>query len=283
MYFFLINGNTISGGITMNEVFELAYRTLIALLVMFILTKMLGKRQLSEISLFGYISGISIGNIAAYIALENDRAWGLGIIALVIWGGVTMLLEYWTLKSKKMRGVIDSNRRVLIANGIVLKEALYKERYTVEELLQRLRNKDVYKISDVESASIEANGDVSVFLKQDYNPLTPNMLGMKIEPEKEPITLIVDGSMELETMRQNGITEVWLKEKLSSVHLKYEEVFIAQYTIDQSLSLFTHDNRTFEVNLQSKQLTEQKKLEEIKQGLLQTIAFLEQQAKKKQG
>lgn len=271
------------GGITMNDVFELTYRTLIALLVMFILTKMLGKRQLSEISLFGYISGISIGNIAAYIAMEDDKLWSLGIIALIIWVGITMLLEYWTLKSKKARNVIDSNRRMLIANGIVLKEALYKERYTVEELLQRLRNKDVYKISDVESASIEANGDISVFLKQDYNPLTPNMLGMRIEPEKEPITLIVDGSMELDTMRHNGISEVWLKEQLDTVNLKYEDVFIAQYTIDQSISLFTLDNRAIEVNLQSEQLTEQTKLEDIKRGLLQTIAYLEQQAKKRQG
>ncbi|HIW33648.1 MAG TPA: DUF421 domain-containing protein [Candidatus Paenibacillus intestinavium] len=268
----------------MNEVFELTYRTLIALLVMFTLTKMLGKRQLSEISLFGYISGISIGNLAAYIALENDRAWGLGIIALIIWVGVTMILEYWTLKSKKMRTAVDGSRRMLIANGIVLKEAMHKERYTVEELLERLRNKDIYKLSDVESASIEANGDISVFLKQDFNPLTPNMLGMKIATEKEPMTLIVDGSMELDTMRQNGITEVWLKKQLDTVNLKYDEVFIAQYTIDQSLSLYTLDHRTFEVNLQSEQQqAEQMNLEEIKQGLLQTIAYLEQLAKKKQG
>ncbi|MCR8657042.1 DUF421 domain-containing protein [Paenibacillus endoradicis] len=267
----------------MNDVFELTYRTLIALLVMFILTKMLGKRQLSEISLFGYISGISIGNIAAYIAMEDDKLWSLGIIALIIWVGITMLLEYWTLKSKKTRSVVDGNRRTLIANGIVLKDALHKERYTVEELLQRLRNKDVYKLSDVESASIEANGDISVFLKQDFNPLTPNMLGMTIEPEKEPITLIVDGSMDLETMRSNGISEVWLKKQLDTVNLKYEDVFIAQYTIDQSLSLFTLDKRAIEVNLQSEQLAEQTKLEDIKRGLLQTIAYLEQQAKKKQG
>ena len=103
---------------------------------------MLGKRQLSEISLFGYISGISIGNMAAYIVLENDRAWGLGIIALIIWVAVTMILEYLTLKSKKLRTTVDGSRRILIANGIVLKEAMLKERYTVEELLQRLRNKD---------------------------------------------------------------------------------------------------------------------------------------------
>ena len=136
----------------------------------------------------------------------------------------------------------------------------------------------------MESASIEANGDISVFLKQDFNPLTPNMLGMKIETEKEPMTLIVDGSMELDTMRHNGISEAWLKKQLDTVHLKYEDVFIAQYTIDQSLSLFTLDDRTFEVDLQNEQQqAEQMNLEEIKRGLLQTIAYLEQQAKKKQG
>lgn len=268
----------------MNEILELTYRTAISLSVMFILTKMLGRRQLSEISLFGYISGISIGNMAAYIALENDRAWGLGILSLIIWVAITLCLEYWTLKGKKARNVIDGKRSLLIYNGIVNKEALHKERYTVEELLQRLRDRDVYKISEVESASIEANGDVSVFLKPEFNPLTANMLGIPIESEKEPITLIVDGSVEVEAMRQHGISETWLKKQLDTIKVQPEDVFIAQYVIDQSLSIFTNDSRTFELNLQSEQQqAEQLHLEQIKRGLLQTIAYLEQQAKKKQG
>lgn len=269
------------------QAFELTYRTLIAITVMFLLTKMLGKRQLSEISLFGYISGVSIGDIAAFIALENHEYWILGILALILWVGVTVILELSTLKSKNMRNVVDSTRREIIAKGVVLKEALHKERFTIEELLSRLRSKEVYRLSDVESASIEANGEVSIFMKQEYSPLTPSMLGIPVKPEKEPVLLIVDGAVEKSTLRKIGMSEGWLNKQLATVNLKAEDVFIAQLAIGETLSLHTLDQRIVEIKLQSEEVeTERAMLEHIKQSLIQTIAFLEQQAqqaKKKQG
>lgn len=267
----------------MTEILLVIGRTIISMALMFFLTKLLGKRQLSQISLFGYISGISIGNIAAYIALEGQDMWIFAIVSLIVWVLVTVLLEHLTLKSKKMRGYIDSNRRVLIKNGIVQKEAMAKENFTVEELLEQLRGKEVHRIADIENASIEANGKVSIFLKAEHKPLTPAMLGFPIQYEGEPITVVIDGSAELDTMQKNGIDLNWLNKQLAKANLKIEEVLIAQYVKDKEMTIHTLDERFIELNMSdessSTQLTNTQ-LEQLKLSLLQAIAIIEQQSKK---
>lgn len=268
---------------TITDLFLITGRTLISIALMFVLTKLLGKRQLSEISLFGYISGISIGNIAAYIALENEDMWMFGILSLCLWVLVTILLEYSTLKSKKLRGYIDSDRRLLIKNGIVLKEALAKEKMTVEELLEQLRDKDVHRIADIENASIEANGQVSVLLKAQHMPLTPATIGLTVERESEPITLVIDGSAELDTLKSSGVDLNWLNKQLAKINMKVEEVFIAQYIKDKELTIHTLDNHFFEIKLSEENSQNQlsaAQLEQLKKSLLQAVALLEQQTTK---
>lgn len=267
------------------EILVICLRTLLAISLMFFLTKLLGKRQLSEISLFGYISGISIGNIAAYIALENEGTWLFGITSLLLWVLTTLVLERLTLKSKKLRKYIDSDRRMLIKNGVILKEELAKENLTIDELLEQLRNKDVFRLADVKNAAIEANGQISVLLKAEHTPLTASMIGLTVEKEEEPMTIIVDGSAEQNILKENGLDINWLNKQLAQKNVKLEEVFVAQYIKDKEITLFTLDRRFLEINLQQQadqksdndkaQFTDEQ-LEVIKKSLLQAIAILEQ-------
>jgi len=267
------------------DILLISGRTIIAIALMFFLTKLLGKRQLSEMSLFGYISGISVGNIAAYIALEQDNMWLLAAVSLCIWVLIVILLEKSTLKSKMLRKAIDSDRRVLVSKGIVLKEALEKEKITVEELLEKLRDKDVFRVADLESVSMEANGDISIFLKAEHNPLTPSMIGFPIEKEEEPITIIVDGSYELDAMKRNGLDMNWAKKHLDKIKISADQVFLAQYTKNKSITVHTMDHRTLEIKLEQENQNNanQTELEQIKKSLLQAIAIIEQQANKPSG
>ncbi|WP_251668927.1 DUF421 domain-containing protein [Paenibacillus camelliae] len=267
------------------DILLISGRTIIAIALMFFLTKLLGKRQLSEMSLFGYISGISVGNIAAYIALEKNEMWLLASVSLCIWVLIVIILEKFTLKSKKMRKVVDGDRRILISNGNVIKEALRKENMTVEELLEKLRDKDVFRIADVEMVSMEPNGEISIFLKAEHNPLTPSMIGYPIEKEEEPITIIIDGSYEFDAMKNNGLDQNWVEKQLAKVSVAPNQVFIAQYTKDKSLSIHTMDQRTLEVNLEKQQNNALNKteMEQIKKSLLQAIAIIEQQTNKPSG
>lgn len=120
---------------------EIVVRTTAAIVILFVMTKILGKRQISQLSLFEYITGISIGNIVGYISLDLDNLWYLGFISLAVWAAVSVGLEFLTMKSKKVRDVIDGKGTVLIQDGQLIKKNMHKERLTMDEMLEQLRKR----------------------------------------------------------------------------------------------------------------------------------------------
>nr|WP_306812734.1 DUF421 domain-containing protein [Paenibacillus soyae] len=210
---------------------------------MFLLTKVLGKRQISELSLFEYITGISIGNIAAYVSLDLQNTWYLGIVSLIVWVAVSVGIEIWTMKSIKVRDIIDGKGRVLIQGGKLSKEMMRKERLTLDELLEQLRSKDVYRVADVEFAVMESNGELNVQLKKEHQPITPAMLGWKMGNDQPARTLVMDGHVMHEELRLAGRNENWLKHELDRHKLKLEDVFLSQLGSDGSLTFQTVDGR----------------------------------------
>lgn len=218
---------------------QIIYRTLAAMVILFALTKVLGKRQISQLSLFEYITGISIGNIAAYISLELDNLWYLGIVSLIVWVGVSVGMEYATVKSKKMRDIVDGKGTVLIKNGQLIKKNLLKERLTMDEMLEQLRKKDVYRVADVEFAVMEQSGEVNVLLKKEYQPITPELLGWKIAPGREAKTVVIDGNILEDILHEAGYDRNWLLHELKKNKLKEEDVFFAQIDSNGELQLQT--------------------------------------------
>lgn len=224
---------------------EIILRTLASIVILFILTKVLGKRQISELSLFEYITGISIGNIAAYISLDLDNLWYLGIVSLAVWVSVSVGIELWTLKSRKLRSVVDGKGTVLINNGQLSKEKLRKERITLDELLEQLRQKDVYRVADVEFAVMESSGELNVQLKKEHQPITPSMLGWTMSKESQPMSIIMDGHIVEEELQRSGHSVDWVNHELKRHKLKLAEVFLAQLDSDGQMTFQTANGRTY--------------------------------------
>jgi uncharacterized membrane protein YcaP (DUF421 family) len=203
-------------------------RTLVAVLLLFLMTKLLGKRQISQLSLFEYITGITIGNLAANISLDTDRSWHLGVLSLIVWVSVSLAIELSQLKSKKIRDFIDGTATVLIKNGKVLERNLKKEKLTVDELLEQLRAKDAFNLADVEFAIMETSGEINVLLKREQQAITPKHLGIQVAPESAPEAVIMDGKIMDEALSIRGLNRGWLTEKLDAQGLRAENVFLAQ-------------------------------------------------------
>lgn len=220
---------------------EIVLRTLAAIVILFALTKVLGKRQISQLSLFEYITGISIGNIAAYISLDLDNLWFLGIVSLAVWVSVSVGMEFATMKSRKFRDVVDGKATVLIQDGQLLKKNLHKERLTLDEMLEQLRKKDVYRVADVEFAVMEASGEVNVMLKKEYQPITADLLGWKLPQERAAQTIMMDGDIQDKVLQEAGYDRNWLKHELHKRNLKEDEVFFAQIDSNGELLLQTGD------------------------------------------
>ncbi|KWX69690.1 DUF421 domain-containing protein [Paenibacillus jilunlii] len=212
----------------MPEWLEVVWRTVFAVVVLFFLTKLLGKRQVSQLSFFEYITGITVGSLAAYISLDTDKTWHLGVIALVVWVAFSLGIEYLQIKSKKARDFIDFKSTVLIKDGKVLEDNMKKERLTTDELLAELRKKDVFKLADVEFAIMESDGAINVLLTRENQPLTPKHLGVKVAPEQETQAVIMDGEIMDEPLDALGLTRGWLQGKLEKLNLSPENVYLGQ-------------------------------------------------------
>lgn len=222
---------------------EVTLRSLMAILALFVMTKVLGKRQITQLSLFEYIVGITIGNLAAHISLEIGEKWYLGIVSLFVWGISTYIIEALALKSKKVRDIVDGKGRVLIKDGKILEDNLKKEHLTIDELLERLRKKDVFRAADVEFAVMEPNGEVNVMLKKEYQPITPSHLGLKVAPEKPPQAVIMDGNIMDEPLAELGLNRGWLKTELEKLGVALENVFLGQVDSYGQLYVDLYDDK----------------------------------------
>jgi len=212
----------------MPDFLVIGLRTLAAVFALFFLTKLLGKRQVSELSVFEYITGITIGSIAAYVSLDMEASWYLGLVALIVWVGVSLGIEFLQMKSKSARNWIDGKTTVLIKDGKLLEDNLRRERLTADEFLQQLRKKNVFNTADVEFAVMEPNGEINVLLTRENQPLTPKHLGIAVAPEQETQTVIIDGKVMNEPLATIGLSPGWLSTELEKLGVTVENVFLGQ-------------------------------------------------------
>ncbi|MFB5284997.1 DUF421 domain-containing protein [Peribacillus sp. Hz7] len=207
---------------------NIVLRSVFFLIVLFLITKGLGKKQISQLSFFEYVNGITIGNIGAEVVTGLDQKISLGVLSMLTIAALPFLAGLLSLKSKPLRDFIEGRGTVFIKDGKVLEENLKKERYTTDELLTLLRKKDVYRVADVEFAVLEATGDFNVMLKKEHQPLTPKDLNMKFPAVKEPQTVIMDGEVLDEPLAQAGRSRGWLHTELEKLGVTIENVFLGQ-------------------------------------------------------
>jgi uncharacterized membrane protein YcaP (DUF421 family) len=221
---------------------EISLRTLMAVVILFVLTRLLGKRQVSQLSLFEYITGITIGSLAAYVSLDSDTNWWLGFLSMVVWVAVSLGMEYLQLKSKKARDMLDGKARILIENGKVLDNNLRKERITSDELLELLRKKNVFDMSQVEFAIMDTSGEVNVLLKKEHQPLTASDIGLSVKPEKIAMSVIMDGRILEHSLNKIGLNEEWLNSKLKKLGTSADRIYLAQVDSENKLYLDPFDD-----------------------------------------
>jgi uncharacterized membrane protein YcaP (DUF421 family) len=227
----------------MPEWLHIFVRALGALIALFVLTRILGKKQISQLTFFEYVTGITLGDLAGMISTDVERNFLNGIIALSVWGFVPFFLEMLNLKSKTLRTWFEGKPTIIMKDGHILEDNLKKERYTANELLERLRIKNVFTTADVEFAMLETNGDLSVLLKKENQPLTAKHLGMKLTNEKQTETVIMDGEIQDEPLATAGKSKGWLHTELDKLGVTKENVFLGQADSYGELTVDLYDDK----------------------------------------
>jgi uncharacterized membrane protein YcaP (DUF421 family) len=222
---------------------DVVLRSFVFLTILFFMTKFLGKKQLSELSFFEYVVGITIGGIAVEVTMGLEKNIWHGILGVLIFGIVPFLVGLISLKNKKFRDYIEGKGTIFIKDGKVMEDNLKKERYTTDELLELLRKKDVFKVADVEFAVLEPTGDLNVLLKKENRPVTAKDLGLTTPSEKEPQTVIMDGEVLDEPLSSAGRNRRWLETELDKQNVSIENVFLAQVDSYGQLTIDIFDDK----------------------------------------
>lgn len=227
----------------MPEWLDVVIRSLSFLVVLFLVTKWLGKKQLSELSFFEYVTGITIGSIAAEVAMGLERNIINGILGIVIFAAAPFAAGILSLKSKKARNFIEGKGTVFIKDGKIMEDNLKKEKYSSDELLELLRKKDVFQVADVEFAVLEPTGDLSVLLKKENQPLTAKDLNLALAPIKEPQAVIMDGEILDEPLSTIGQNRGWLNTELDKLGVSVDNVFLGQVDTYGQLTVDLFDDK----------------------------------------
>ncbi|MGN7393064.1 DUF421 domain-containing protein [Peribacillus frigoritolerans] len=222
---------------------EIVLRSFFFLIVLFVITKVLGKKQLSQLSFFEYVTGITIGNVGAELATKVEGNIIHGVLSILVFAIAPFIAGLISLKSKTFRDLVEGKASVFIKDGKVMEDNLKKEKYTIDELLGLLRKKDVFDISEVEFALLEADGDFSVMLKKQNQPVTPKDLNLAVAAVKEPQTIIMDGSILDEPLSTIGLNRNWLLTELDKLGVILDNVFLAQANSNGELTVDLFDDK----------------------------------------
>ncbi|PLR95276.1 hypothetical protein CVD19_14990 [Bacillus sp. T33-2] len=223
---------------------DVCIRSIVFIAILFLITKLTGKKQISQLSFFEYVSGITIGSIAAEVMMGLEKNLLHGIIGIVLFGGITYLVDVISLKSKKFREFAAGKETLFIKDGKIMEDNLKKEHYTIDELNSLLRQNNVFKAADVECAILEPNGQLSVLLKKENQPLTPKTVNMRVSTEKMSQTVIMDGQILDDALAKAEVNREWLKIELEKRGVTVETVFMAQVDSNRELTVDLYDDKT---------------------------------------
>ncbi|NJJ39163.1 DUF421 domain-containing protein [Paenibacillus apii] len=200
-------------------------RTFSAILLLLLVAQLLGKQTISNMTLRDFVTGITIGTIAANLAFNETLKWTHLLLSLIVITVTSIVLSVIALKSRKMRRLISGSPSILIEGGRILEDNMRKLRYSMDSLDQALRGKGIFNVEEVEYAVLEDNGTVSVLKKDEHQYVTKKDMKLRSHKQAFPVELIMDGILIEENLKNNGLTREWLDSELRRRGKQISDVF----------------------------------------------------------
>lgn len=228
----------------MGDILKLLLTTLVAWLTLFLLTRLRGEQQLSELTFFDYITGICIGSIAAELAseLENPER---PLIAMLAFGILTWLAALLSIKSPKIRRLLNGRTLILLNNGTLYRGSLRKAKMDLDDFLMMCREAGHFDLSQVQTVLLEHNGALSILPKSVNRPATPADFGQTPAQETVFLSLVCDGIISEPALKKCGKDRQWLKKQLQDQGFSSEkDVLLATYDGQNTVTVFAMNDQT---------------------------------------
>ncbi|WP_077211250.1 YetF domain-containing protein [Bacillus dakarensis] len=218
---------------------ELLMRITIAFFVLFVLARIMGRKEISQMTFFNWVSAISIGSITANLAVNQNLSIQNGVLALVGWSIFTIFMGIIDIKSKVARKITTGQPEMVIKEGKIMEGALRRLRMDVDELSAMLRQKNVFAMSDVDYAILETSGRLSVMKKEEKQALTKsdaNIFYQQPKKFKMATQVISDGKVITQNLSKLHLDSSWLEKQLEKAGVySVTDVFFAEVQPDGSL------------------------------------------------
>lgn len=220
----------------MNEIVDVILRTILCLMVLLLISRVLGRKTISQLTFYDFVIGLTLGNIGTAIITEQSMNVYHGLISLGVSTLWVLGISALTLKSIPARKLIESEPLIVIYNGMIFEKHLKNKRYNVNDLLELLREQGIFDPKEVEIGIIESDGQLSVKKKQEFREVTLQDLNLQqnLNPSKLNLMvgkeLISNGKIVSDNLGTFGYTNEWLKNQLEFQGINLEDVTVALLT-----------------------------------------------------
>lgn len=207
--------------------------------VLFLSAKLIGHKQIAQLDFFDYITGITIGSIAAEMATELEEPWK-PLTAMLLYGGVTALLSVITNHLPRSRKYLNGTPTILMDHGKLYRENLKKAKLDLSEFMVLCRQQGYFDLSNIQTAVFEYNGKLTILPVSSQRPVTPHDMGLDPEQELLFTELIMDGRILEDNLKRMGLDLTWLDKQLERRHVSSaEDVFLA--VCDRNLNFMLYE------------------------------------------
>ncbi|MDD9269829.1 DUF421 domain-containing protein [Paenibacillus sp. GCM10023248] len=211
------------------DILTIFLRTVLIYFVVFLMLRLMGKREIGKLSLFDLVISIMIAEIAVFVLEDSAKPLMSGLVPMATLVMIQIVIAYVTLKNRTLRILFDGEPSVIIKQGMIDREEMKKHRYNLDDLMLQLRQNKIMNVADVEFAILEPSGKLSVMEKKEKEQETVvDEHGLKgtIRYEGLPLPLIMDGKVQDDNLEKIGKTRFWLKNQLQIKGARdFKEVF----------------------------------------------------------
>ena len=224
----------------MSDFLNICCRTILILIILFFITKMMGKKQISELNFFDYVVGITIGSIAADISLDIEKNMIAGIAALFIYGFISYIISFVSIKSILARRFFIGVPTVLVEKGKIIESGLKKSKIDVNDLLMEARENGYFNLDEIDYALMEVNGNISFLPKEKEKPVTKRDMKIKCSNEGLTVNAIIDSKYMANNMKAINKDKEWLDHELKvNGYDNYDNILLA--TIDNNYKVTIYE------------------------------------------
>ncbi len=217
-----------------NEALMVIPRSIVSIICLFVVTKIIGKRQVSELSLFDYVIGISIGNFAAEMIINTETQFIDGVVATFIFGIFAYIVNLITRKSIIFRRFLTGIPTIIIDNGKLIENGFKKTNIDINDLLEQCRLQGYFDINDISYAIMEANGSISILPKTKKRPIVLEDLDLNDKKECLVANIIIDGKIMKKALKILNITENNIHNELKKQNINnIDNILLGTYKNDE--------------------------------------------------